>query len=124
MGCTMTLIGLTIESISATVFKTINGILTCKIMPMCCGKNITPHPYRQEIFNGLILCELVWILCNWKVLLQTYRHSYTVQRCVITMGKKQIRAKIDPTSFQAGFLRNCELRLGTLSWIVSQLDCK
>jgi len=37
---------------------------------------------------------------------------------------KQIWAKIDPTSFQAGFWRNCELRLGTFSWIVSQLDCK
>ena len=33
-------------------------------------------------------------------------------------------AKIDPTSFQAGFRRNCELRLGTFSWILSQLDCK
>ena len=27
-----------------------------------------------------------------------------------------------PTSFQADFLRNCELRLGTFSWIVSQID--
>src|SRR6218665_139328 len=34
------------------------------------------------------------------------------------------KIKTDPTSIQAGFRRNCDLRLGTLSWIVSQLDCK
>ena len=32
--------------------------------------------------------------------------------------------KSTPTSFQAGFWQNGELRLGTFSWIVSQLDCK
>src|SRR6218665_1104066 len=38
-------------------------------------------------------------------------------------NKKNL-TKINSTFFQAGFLRNCELRLGTYSWIVSQLDCR
>jgi len=33
-------------------------------------------------------------------------------------------SQIDPTSFEAGFWRNSELRLGTFSWVVSQLDFK
>ena len=47
------------------------------------------HPCCQKIFDDqdLVNYEFFWILCKWKVLLQTYRHSYTLQRCVITMGK-------------------------------------
>jgi len=36
---------------------------------------------------GRTFLDFVWILCKWKVLLQTYRHNYTTQRYVITMGK-------------------------------------
>jgi len=39
------------------------------------------------------------------------------------MGKLKKWAKINPTSFQE-FWRDCELRLGAFSWIVSQLYCK
>src|SRR6218665_1377574 len=34
---------------------------------------------------------------------------------------KKFGQKLTPTSFQAGFWRNCELRLGTLSWTVSHI---
>ena len=63
--------------------------------------SLTPHPCRQKIFDGkdLVLYELLWILsflCKWKspiTDLQAYIGLYTLQRCVITMGKLETLSK-------------------------------
>jgi len=92
---------------------------------MCCGKYNSPPLSSENLWwLRLGILRTFLVLCIWKVLLHTYSHSYTLQRCVITMEKYKSWAKIDPISFQAGFWQNCELRLDTFPWIVSQLDCK
>src|SRR6218665_1908981 len=61
--------------------------------------------------------KLSWILCKWNVLLQTCRHIhytlYTTKMCHYDEKIKKFTQKLTPISFQAGFRRNCELRLGT-----------